>query len=61
MAGRPSRPEAKAGTHGEAAGFEGADDGVVMRGVRGEDVGAQHQEADGGHGLVGFREKRWRR
>ena len=55
IAGRPSRPGGEGGDAGDAAGLERRDDGVVMRGVGGEDVGAQHQEADGGGHAVGLR------
>ena len=43
----------KGGQDGQPLCFEGADDAVVMRGVRGEDVGAQHQKAHGRHGAFG--------
>ena len=36
----------------QALGLQRADHRVVMRGVRGQDVGAQHHEADGGGGAL---------
>ena len=46
MAGRLSRPLAKAGTTAEASCLQGRDDAVVMGGVPGQHVGAHDEEAD---------------
>ena len=34
------------GDAGDALGLEGADDGIIMRGIGGKDVGPQHQQTD---------------
>ena len=45
MAGRASRPAAKAGNHAQPARLERGDDPVVVRGVAGEQIGAQQQHS----------------